>query len=345
MNISFTPSISLTHKSQNDHQERQWNKHHFPNEHLFDSNGGYSIDSITPCQHVNVEGLHFRIQKLVICHYSSRKNNQLTMRSQVFSPSPKYPKTLPPQNLFVILRSQDTTPFWSKTGSTIHPSSWVPGSNDALIHSPADRVRICSIFAATSMPFCETMSFGQPGWSFGLWRCCHIIPEGMVFFGMPEVWTVFLGFFVFAPRISEIGSSLKRKSQWIFGSFVMNLRVGVFGGPKNFFRQFWGGILDNFLGVVSCLVLCFFPPPKVFFLFQKKASNSSMRFVTQLDHTKWRSQTFTPEKVRNKTPKKENWEINPAASYIRDYMDRQYMDPYENQGWFGGWNPTQLYRL
>jgi len=74
----------------------------------------------------------------------------------------------------------------------------------------------------------------------------------------------------------------------------------------------------------------------VFFLFQKKASNSSMRFVTQLDHTKWRSQTFTPEKVRNKTPKKENWEINPAASYIRDYMDRQYMDPYENQGWFGG---------
>lgn len=41
-----------------------------------------------------------------------------------------------------------------------------------------------------------------------------------------------------------------------------------------------------------------------------------MRFVTQLDHPKWRSQTFTPEKVMNKTPKKENWEINPAASYI-----------------------------
>ena len=131
MNISFTPSISLTHKSQNDHQERQWNKHHFPNEHVFDSNGGYSIDSITPCQHVNVEGLHLRIQKLVICHYSSRKNNQLTMRSQhVKPPSPKYPKTLPPAKRVCHFEIPKHHFFLiKKTGSTIHPSSWVPGSN------------------------------------------------------------------------------------------------------------------------------------------------------------------------------------------------------------------------
>ena len=85
---------------------------------------------------------------------------------------------------------------------------------------------------------------------------------------------------------------------------------------------------------------------EVFFCFNNKPAilNHAIRDPTW-SPSPWRSQTFTPENfVTSETPKKENWEINPAASYIGDYMDRQYMDPYENQGWFGGWNPTtQLY--
>lgn len=172
MNISFTPSISLTHKSQNDHEERQWNKHHFPNEHVFDSNGGYSIDSITPCQHVNVEGLHLRIQKLVICHYSSRKNNQLTMRSQVFSPSPKYPKTLSPgKTCWSFWDRKTTTPFWSTNRFDNSPFQLGP-----RVHWRADHPQIAWGSAASSpSPLCHparqwTLSGSQVG-SFGLWRC------------------------------------------------------------------------------------------------------------------------------------------------------------------------------
>ena len=226
MNISFTPSISLTHKSQNDHQERQWNKHHFPNDHLFDSNGGYSIDSITPCQHVNVEGLHLRIQKLVICHSSSRKNNQLTMRSQVFSPSPKYPKTLPPAKLVCHFEIPKHHPFLIKNSFANSPFQLSPG-----VQWRADRVRICSILVATSMPPCETMSFGQPGWS--QWSLGDV---GKHYSGrdgdnaaFPDVSLRFF-FYPLLQGSAKLEPPKKEVTVNFFPTFVMDFRVGVFLG-------------------------------------------------------------------------------------------------------------------